>query len=388
MQGVQSPIIPAIAKLIEQNPGTISLGQGVVYYGPPDESIARLSGLSQSPDRSVEFNKYGSSHGHPELIDLISSKLKTENNIDIGDRSKIVVTAGSNMAFLDVLFAITDPGDEIILNVPYYFNHEMAINMLSCKPVIVTTDDQYQLQTDKILAAINEKTRAVVTVSPNNPTGAIYPPNELQKVNQMCAEKGIYHISDEAYENFTFDDLAHFSPASLGDARDHTISLFSLSKTYGFASFRVGYMVIPECLEVSVIKVQDTNLICPPLISQYAAIGALKIGSRYCLEKLSTIDEIRHGLLTNLQNLGDFCKYPTIGGAFYLFLGLNTELSDMEVTKYLIENHRVAVIPGHTFGMGDGCYIRVSYGALEKESATEGIQRLISGLTAIMNECV
>ena len=267
------------------------------------------------------------------------------------------------MAFLDVLFAITDPGDEIILNVPYYFNHEMAINMLSCKPVIVTTDDQYQLQTDKILAAINEKTRAVVTVSPNNPTGAIYPPNELQKVNQMCAEKGIYHISDEAYENFTFDDLAHFSPASLGDARDHTISLFSLSKTYGFASFRVGYMVIPECLEVSVIKVQDTNLICPPLISQYAAIGALKIGSRYCLEKLSTIDEIRHGLLTNLQNLGDFCKYPTIGGAFYLFLGLNTELSDMEVTKYLIENHRVAVIPGHTFGMGDGCYIRVSYGA-------------------------
>ncbi|MFB3101483.1 MAG: pyridoxal phosphate-dependent aminotransferase [Gammaproteobacteria bacterium] len=382
MLQVQSPIIPIVANLIEQNPGTISLGQGIVYYGPPENSMNILN----QPGQSLEFNKYGSSQGLPELITLIGNKLKSENNIDIRSTSKIIITAGANMAFLNVLFAITDPDDEIILNTPYYFNHDMAISMLSCKTVVVPTDDQYQLQPEKILAAITKKTRAIVTISPNNPTGAIYPADALQKINQICADNGIYHIRDEAYENFTFDDVAHFSPASLEGAQNHTVSLFSFSKAYGFAAWRVGYMVIPEYLQEAVIKAQDTNLICPPLASQCAAIGALETGSDYCREKSSLIYDIRNGFLEKLSCLGNFCQYPSSGGALYIFLKLDTELSDMEVTEYLIENHQVAVIPGHTFGMGDHCYIRVSYGALDKESATEGIQRLISGLTAIMNK--
>lgn len=381
MQQVQSPIIPVIAKLIEQNPGTISLGQGIVYYGPPENSMNRLNAIGQSQ----EFNKYGPSQGLGELIILLSKKLESENNIDIGSTSKIVVTAGANMAFLNILFAITDPGDEIILNAPYYFNHEMAVNMLNCRAVVIPTDAQYQLQAEKILAAITDKTRAVVTVSPNNPTGAIYPAETLQKINQICADKGIYHISDEAYEYFTYDEEEHFSPASIDGAENHTISLFSLSKAYGFAAWRVGYMVIPEHLHEAVMKAQDTNLICPPLASQYAAMGALETGLEYCREKLPLIHDIRKELLEKLSCLGDFCQYPSGSGALYLFLKLDTGLSDMKVTEFLIKNHQVAVIPGHTFGMSDQCYIRVSYGALDKKSAAKGIQRLISGLTAIMN---
>ncbi len=382
MQQVQSPIISTVAKLIEQNPGTISLGQGIVYYGPPKNSMARLN----APGQSLEFNKYGSSQGLAELIMLLGKKLESENNIDISSTSKIIVTAGANMAFLNVLFAITDPGDEIILNAPYYFNHEMAVSMLNCSVVVIPTDAQYQLQDEKILAAITDKTRAVITVSPNNPTGAIYPADVLQNINQICANKGIYHISDEAYEYFTYDEEKHFSPASIDGAENHTISLFSLSKAYGFAAWRVGYMVIPEHLQEAVIKAQDTNLICPPLASQYAAIGALETGPEYCREKLPLIHDIRNEFLEKLSCLGDFCQYPSGSGALYLFLKLDTELSDMEVTEYLIENHQVAVIPGHTFGMRDQCYIRVSYGALDKKSAAEGIQRLISGLRAIMNK--
>jgi len=382
MQQVQSPVIPMVARLIEQNPGTISLAQGIVYYGPPENSMNRL----YEPGQALEFNKYGSSQGLPELITLISNKLKSENNIDIRSTSKIIITAGANMAFLNVLFAITDPDDEIILNAPYYFNHDMAINMVNCKTVVVPTNDQYQLQPEKILAAITSKTQAVVTVSPNNPTGAIYPADVLQKINQICADKGIYHISDEAYEYFTFDDVRHFSPASIDGAQKYTISLFSLSKAYGFAAWRIGYMVIPEHLQEAVIKAQDTNLICPPLASQYAAIGALETGSEYCREKLPLIHDIRNELLEKLSCLGDFCQYPSGSGALYLFLKLDTELSDMDVAEYLIKNNQVAVIPGHTFGMGDQCYIRVSYGALDKESAAEGIQRLISGLNAIRNK--
>jgi len=381
MQQVQSPIIPAIAKLIEQNPGTISLGQGIVYYGPPENSMHRLN----APDQSLEFNKYGPSQGLAELIMLLGNKLESENNIDISSTNKIIVTAGANMAFLNILFAITDPGDEIILNAPYYFNHEMAVNMLNCRAVVIPTDAQYQLQVEKILAAITDKTRAIVTVSPNNPTGAIYPAETLQKVNQICADKGIYHISDEAYEYFTYDEEEHFSPASIEGAENHTISLFSLSKAYGFAAWRVGYMVIPEHLHEAVIKAQDTNLICPPLASQYAAMGALETGLEYCREKLPLIHDIRKELLEKLSCLGDFCQYPSGSGALYLFLKLDTGLSDMKVTEFLIKNHQVAVIPGNTFGMSDQCYIRVSYGALDKKSAAKGIQRLISGLTAIMN---
>jgi aspartate/methionine/tyrosine aminotransferase len=112
----------------------------------------------------------------------------------------------------------------------------------------------------------------------------------------------------------------------------------------------------------------------------------LETGSAYCREKLTLIHDIRNELLEKLSSLSGFCNYPASNGALYLFLKLDTELSDMEVTKYLIENYRVAVIPGHTFGMSDHCYIRVSYGALDRESASEGIQRLISGLTAIMNK--
>src|SRR6185369_4150103 len=121
---------------------------------------------------------------------------------------------GGNLAFMNAVLAITDPGDEIILQAPYYFNHEMAIAMAGCRAVLVSTDENYQLQPDVICRAITPKTKAVVTVSPNNPTGAVYPQKALTQVNKICADAGIYHISDEAYESFTYDGAEHFSPAS------------------------------------------------------------------------------------------------------------------------------------------------------------------------------
>jgi aspartate/methionine/tyrosine aminotransferase len=150
----------------------------------------------------------------------------------------------------------------------------MAVRMLNCVPVTVLTDDNFQLQLESLRSAITDKTRAIVTVSPNNPSGAVYPEATLRAVNQLCKEQGLYHISDEAYEYFTYGDATHFSPASILEAESHTISLFSLSKAYGFASWRIGYLVFPEALLPSMLKVQDTNLICPPLITQYAAMGA------------------------------------------------------------------------------------------------------------------
>ncbi|MBE9167274.1 pyridoxal phosphate-dependent aminotransferase [Pleurocapsales cyanobacterium LEGE 06147] len=380
MEAVQSPLIPVVGELIRQNPGTISLGQGVVFYPPPTEAIASLSQFLADP----ENHKYQSVEGIPSLLAAIKSKLEAENQIEINDRNCIVVTAGSNMAFLNAILAITSVGDEIILNTPYYFNHEMAITMANCRPVLVETDPNYQLQPEAMAKAISDNTKAVVTISPNNPTGAVYSRAALLEVNQLCRERGIYHISDEAYEYFTYNGVKHYSPASFSNSYSHTISLFSLSKAYGFASWRIGYMVIPQSLLMPIKKVQDTNVICPPVISQYAALGALKIGKNYCQKYLSRITVVREIVLNYLKNIKDICTITSSSGAFYFFLKVKTEINDFTLVKRLIEDYKVAVIPGSTFGMKHGCYLRLAYGALEPKTATEGIERLVRGLGNIV----
>ena len=380
MDQVQTPIIPVVGELIRQHPGTISLGQGVVAYGPPPEAIAQLSAFLADPQN----HKYQAVQGIPQLQAVIATKLAADNGIELGDRRRVVVTAGSNMGFLNAVLAITQPGDEIILQTPYYFNHEMAIAIAGCRAVLVPTDDEYQLQVAAIAAAISDRTRAVVTISPNNPTGAVYPEAVLRAVNDLCRDRGIYHIHDEAYEYFTYDDAVHFSPGAIATGVDHTISLFSLSKAYGFASWRIGYMVIPAALLLPVMKIQDTNVICPAVISQYAAIGALQAGRAYCQERLAAIAHNRQLMLSNLQTISPLCTVPKATGAFYFLLKVQTELPDMTLVERLIRDYGVAVIPGSTFGLAQGCYLRVAYGALEAKTANEGCDRLVQGLKGIL----
>ena len=382
MLAVQSPIIPVVRDLIEAHPGTISLGQGVVSYGPPKEAVDRIANFASS----LPNHKYQPVHGIPALIQAIREKLHIDNNITIGPESRIFVTAGANMAFMNVVLAIADPCDEFIIMKPYYFNYEMAIRIANCVPVEAPTTGDYQLDLDAIEGTTTDRTRAIVTISPNNPTGVVYPESSLQAVNRFCRERGLYHISDEAYEYFTYDGVRHFSPGSIPFSAEHTISIFSLSKSYGFASWRVGYMLLPSHLFEAVRKVQDTILICPPVISQEAAVGALAVGSAYCKEKLEGLAEVRRIIMRELERIKSFCHVPVPAGAFYFLLRLDTKLKDMDVIERLIRDFGVAVIPGNTFGMEDGCYLRVSYGPLEKATAIEGIGRLVRGLKAIASE--
>ena len=153
-----------------ETPGTISLGQGMVSYGPPDAAIAAAREFSSVPGE----HRYGPVEGTPDLVDVFSDKLLRENNIDVAPGSRIVVTAGSNLGFANAVLAIADPGDEFIFPLPYYFNHAMAVAIANGKTVGVKTLPDYQLDVDAIARAITPKTRAVVTCSPNNPTGAVY----------------------------------------------------------------------------------------------------------------------------------------------------------------------------------------------------------------------
>ena len=385
MRAVQAPIIPLIADLIRACPGTISLGQGVVNYGPPPTAQEQIARFLADPAN----HKYQPVAGIPALLSAIETKLATENGVRLGADSSLMVTAGGNMAFMNTILALADPGDEIILPTPYYFNQEMAVTMASCRAVLVPTDANHQLDLDLLRVAITPRTRAIVTVSPNNPTGAVYPAAMLREVNALCAARGIFHISDEAYEYFTYDGAEHFSPASIAGSEGHTISLYSMSKAYGFASWRIGWMVFPRNLEAALRKVQDTLLICPPVISQYAALGALQTGVGYVHEKLRSIAEVRMLVQRELAVLavGGICEVPPAAGAFYFLLRVQPERigakTSLELAERLIRQHGVAVIPGNAFGLDRGCYLRVAYGALEKTTAAEGMSRLVRGLRTL-----
>jgi len=378
MEAVQTPIIPVIGAMIRETPGTISLGQGVVHYGPPPAAIeAARRALGE---RST--SEYQPVPGLPQLVERVAAKLAAENGIDVRRGLRVMVTAGGNMAFCHAIDAITVPGDEIVLNVPFYFNHEMAIRIAGCVPVCVATDAAFQLRIDALRAAITSRTRAIVTVTPNNPSGAVYGEESLRAVNALCRERGIYHIADEPYEYFTYGSARHFSPGSIDGAEEHTISLYSLSKAYGFAGWRVGYMAYPQRLEEAMAKIQDTVLICPPVASQIAAKAALDAGRPYCEPHVRELAAIRDIVLSELSALAPLVR-ATADGAFYCFVKVDTPMDPMTIAERLIREHRVAVLPGTTFGMDDGCYLRIAYGALQKATVTEGIGRFVRGLREI-----
>jgi aspartate/methionine/tyrosine aminotransferase len=380
MRAVQTPIIPVVAELIRAHPGTISLGQGVVSYGPPPQAMEEVARFWADPDN----HKYKAVEGVAPLCDALARKLEAENGIRLGRDRALVVSAGGNMAFLNAVLAIADPGDEIVLLAPYYFNQHMAIAMAGCVPVVVDTDADYQPRLDAIRAAIGPRTRAVVTVSPNNPTGAVYAGETLRAINELCRAAGIYHVHDEAYEYFTYGEARAISPGAFPGSEAHTISLYSLSKAYGFASWRIGYMVIPAHLMLSVQKIQDTNLICPPVVSQHAACGALRAGRAWCGERLRAIAEVRAIVAERLAEVGDLAVVPPADGAFYFLIKLATEMAPMALVERLVREFGVAAIPGTAFGVERGCSLRISYGALEKATAAEGVGRLLRGLRALL----
>ncbi|MBF2760884.1 MAG: pyridoxal phosphate-dependent aminotransferase [Ectothiorhodospiraceae bacterium AqS1] len=375
MQCVQAPIIPRIGELIRDCPGTISLGQGIVHYPPPEAARDALRDFFDDPQRHL----YQHELGLPQLRARIESKLENENDIDI-DRFASMVTAGGNMAFLTVMLAICDAGDEVVLVRPWFFNHEMAVRSVGALPVVVASREDYQLDLDAIRGAVGPKTRAIVTVSPNNPTGAVYTEEDLRAVNALCEERRLFHISDEVYEYFVFEGARHFSPASVPGAQNHTVAIHSLSKAYGFASWRVGYMAFPKMLLESIKKIQDTNIICVPVVSQQAAIEVLGAGRQWVQERMQGIASVRRRALEALSRFDGQVVVPQTKGAFYFFVRIEEGGDSLRLAEFLIEEHGVAVIPGIAFGMEEGCYLRVGYGAVDESAMDEGMRRLAAGL--------
>lgn len=377
---VQAPIIPQVADWIRAHPGTLSLGQGVAGYAPPAEAWEELERLRREP----LLNRYQSVDGLPALVEGLRGKLARRNGIDVGLGNALMVTAGANAAFQEVILAICDPGDEVILLSPYYFNQEMALRLANVRPVLVPTDGGFQPDLEAIEQAVTGRTRAIVTVSPNNPVGAVYPEERLRAITELCARRGLYHVSDETYEAFTYGAVRHVSPGSFSGAAEHVITLCSLSKAYGFASWRIGYVVVPAGLVGAMRKIQDTVVICPPVVSQLAALGCLRAGEGWLSARVAEMARTRARVLEGLAGVEDVAVVGPVDGAFYAWLRLRHPVDALELARRLIEQHGVAVIPGTAFGQTEPACLRVAYGALTAEVAGEGVGRLVDGLRALI----
>lgn len=330
-------------------------------------------------DQGPSVHTYGPDAGIPELREAVAGKFRRENGRRI-DPGQVMITAGANQAFINAMITIAGAGDEVILLTPYYFNHEMALRMLGIVPRFVNTDDEYQPKVEANAQAINDRTRAVVTISPNNPTGAVYSKKDLKKINNLCREHDIMHISDETYEYFTFNNGSHYTPGPPDGV--NTITLHSFSKAYGMAGWRVGYMTYPSEMHEELLKVQDTVIICPSTASQLLALECLKIGKAYAGGYLKEMSASRQIMIDYLDTMGDQVHIPATSGSYYLYPQISTRLTGMEFTLKLITEFDVGVVPGEPFGSDDACYVRLSYGNVDPEKAEEGMKRFTRGVVS------
>ena len=376
LQAVQAPVIPVMGEMIRQTPGTLSLGQGMVHWGPPAEALeAARDAIGDSG-----LHAYGAMAGEPVLLEALGRWLQQHHQLDL-EGSAVLISAGSNMAFHAVAQVLCDPGDECLLPVPYYFNHAMAIQLAGGVPVAVEAG--VIPDPERLAAAITPRTRAIVTVSPNNPSGAVLPRPVLEAINRLCADHGLLHISDEAYALFAHGDTAVWSPGQGSGSGAHTVTLGSLSKSHGMAGWRIGWAVVPQRLLGALAKVHDTIQICPPRLNQRAAAGALAAGAPWCRTRIEALGEQRRQVLAALdQPNAPWRLLAPPDGAFYALLQLDSPLSADAAMERLIREHRVALVSGSSFGLR-GCCLRLSYGMLQPADLAEALARLQQGLLSL-----
>ncbi len=388
MARVIQPVIPRVTRLLGLNPRALSLAQGVAAWGPPAavrEVLGQALALARTdPVAAAQLDRYGQGLGEPDLRQAVRTELEGVRQLDL-DGSTVMVTAGSNMAFHAVAQVICDPLDEVILPLPWYFNHAMAIQLAG--GVAVGVNAGFIPDPEALAAAITPRTRAIVTISPNNPSGVVLPAVVLEAINRLCARHGLFHISDEAYAEFVHGQVCHWSPGRAAGSGGHTISLYSLSKAYGMAGWRVGYAAVPSQLVESLAKVQDTNLICPPRLPQRAALAALEAGPAWCRPRIAQLGQRRRQLLDAVAAARrgglDAGLVAPPDGAFYGLLECATPLGGLELMERLVRDHDVAVLPGESFGLVSTPgrqVLRISYGMLQEAELAEALHRLLNGL--------
>ena len=313
---------------------------------------------------------YSGNAGLPELRQEICRKLKRDNRID-ADPSEILVTVGAIEGLSAAVMALIDPGDEVILPSPTYSTHARQVVIASGKPVFAATieDDGFVLDIDAIRAAITPKTRAILYCSPSNPTGTTFSEEQIRELAGVALEHDLAVITDEAYEYFTFDGHEHFSIGSIPEMRGRVISCYTFTKTYAMTGWRIGYLHADEELIPQITKAHIPLAICAPVVSQYAALAALK-GPQECVgEFREHYRSMRDLMCERLDRLPGVFQYAKPSGSYLMFprILLDEGRDSAAFCKKLLREARVSTTPGSAFGPTGEGHLRLSFCVTEEE---------------------
>jgi aspartate aminotransferase len=274
---------------------------------------------------------------------------------------------------MNIFLALLNKGDEVIIPVPYWTSYPEMVKIADGVPVFCKTDASFHVTAAELAKKLTKKTKLVILNSPSNPTGAVIPKNELEKIAALCVQKKIFVVSDEVYEHFCYDKNTHTSIASLGKGiYDHTFTVNAVSKTYAMTGWRIGYLAGPKEIVKKMDALQSQMTSCPNSIAQRAAVAAL-MGDQFCVAAMrKAFDERRRYLVKRLQSIkGISCSLPE--GAFYVFATISLKMSDVDFCMKLLNDALVAAVPGSAFG-AEG-YFRISY-ATSMENLKEGCDRI------------
>ena len=330
--------------------------------------------------------KYTSVNGILQLREAICKKFKGDNGLEYNP-SQIVVSTGAKQSLANTFLAILNPGDEVIVSTPYWVSYPELIKLADGKPVFVEGDEKsnYKFTKENLEKAVTAKTKAIVLNTPNNPTGTIYNKEELEVIADFAKKYNIIIISDEMYEKLIYDNENHISIASLSkDAYERTIVINGLSKSYAMTGWRIGYCATSEKIAKLMISIQShvTSNVCS--ITQYAALEALNGPQDEITKMINEFEKRRNYMINRIESI-DNLSIVKPKGAFYIMINIENCLGkeingkilndSMEFCASLLENEKLAVIPGKAFGLNN--YIRVSY-ATSMEAIKEGLNRIES----------
>lgn len=353
-------------ELVQGRDDVISLGVGEPDFATPWH-------IREAAIYSLEkgHTSYTSNLGLLSLRKAISRYVRDFFQVDYASASEVLVTVGVSEAIDLALRALLNPGDEVIYHSPCYVSYLPSIELAYGVAVDVPTkkEDGFALKAKMLEAAITPKTRVLMLNFPTNPTGAVMPADELEKIAALCIKHDLIVLSDEIYCELRYDEDEHISIASLPGMRERTILLHGFSKAFAMTGFRLGYACAPEPLIEAMMKIHQYAMLCAPITSQAAALEALENGQAAMLKMRKSYHQRRDFLVGRLNEIGLDCHSP--GGAFYVFPDIsNTGLTSKEFAMKLLEAEDVAAVPGDAFGEAGQGFLRCCYATSFEELKT------------------
>jgi aminotransferase len=350
----------------------ISLGIGEPDFDTPEPIVqAGIKSLEQGETH------YSSNSGLMELRRAIAEHLDQMYGQTYNPASEILVTVGVSEALYLALAGTLDPGDEVIVPEPCFVSYAPEVTFAGGKPVIIPTkvENNFQVTGEELKEVITPRTKALLIGYPNNPTGAVMSRERLNEIAVIAKQHDLLVISDEIYDRLVYG-TEHVCFPSLPGMYSRTILLQGFSKAYAMTGWRIGFIAAPAEILGQLRKVHQYTIMCAPTVSQYAALAALREGEPFVQEMVSEYDRRRRLIVDGLNNVGLDCFEPQ--GAFYAFPSIEiTGMDDYEFAEKLLQEERVAVVPGSAFGEAGKRFVRCSY-ATAYEQIEEALERLNS----------